>query len=104
MTFDSWQVVQIVKKGWTLVPRMLGDIGILDVDSRKARKRNEMNLLFFESNLLEKPGLHFFEDFVVSVDVPVCIVHFVNGDDQTFDTLCFHKHGVLTSLTALFKS
>ena len=83
---------------------MLGDIGILDVDSREARKGNEMKLLLFESNLLEKPGLHLFEDFVVSVDVPLRIVHLINGDDQAFDSLCFHKHGVLTSLTALLEA
>lgn len=83
---------------------MLGDVGILDVDSRKARKGNEMKLLLFESNLLEKPRLHLFKDFVVSVDVPVRIVHLIYGDDQALDSLCFHEHGVLTSLTALFEA
>jgi len=83
---------------------MLGDVGILDVDSRKTRKRNEMKLLFFESNLLEKPRLHLFKDFVVSVDVPVRIVHLIDGDDKAFDSLCFHKQGVLTSLTALLET
>lgn len=81
-----------------------------------------MNLFFFISHLSHEPWIQFSNNFIVPCFIPLFymwlvrrqvkiyfyldswIIHFINGDNQSFDSLCFHQCNVFSCLTSLFKA
>jgi hypothetical protein len=65
-----------------------------------ARDGNKGNTLGIVSNLLDKVG-SFFDNFFVSAFRPFGCIHFIDGNDELFDTQSVCQKGVFTSLTIL---